>query len=242
MIKLGLLFVATLLLLALPQKIFKKLDADLMRESGGAVYELKAVESDMLLFDEKLDMFVDGKPIRGIEWDEEYPADVLILEETALADEMDVLLDGKYWSVTSALQNGKLVSRGFAAEVYCEIDEKEYSWTVGLLYFGSDEELLQGMVIYDYDSKKIFFLNISDQIRREEYVRQEDIDAAKKSVVEYYAGLDVQWIEASVYLNGDVIIFPGELGAFETGQLYQNLIDAYVKHFVEIDPQEIHWP
>ena len=242
MIKLGLLFVATLLLLALPQKIFKKLDADLMRESGGAVYELKAVESDMLLFAEKLDMFVDGKPIRGIEWDEEYPADVLILEETALADEMDVLLDGKYWSVTSALQNGKLVSRGFAAEVYCEIDEKEYSWTVGLLYFGSDEELLQGMVIYDYDSKKIFFLNISDQIRREEYVRQEDIDAAKKSVVEYYAGLDVQWIEASVYLNGDVIIFPGELGAFETGQLYQNLIDAYVKHFVEIDPQEIHWP
>ena len=242
MIKLGLLFVATLLLLALPQKIFKKLDADLMRESGGAVYELKAVESDMLLFAEKLDMFVDGKPIRGIEWDEEYPADVLILEETALADEMDVLLDGKYWSVTSALQNGKLVSRGFAAEVYCEIDEKEYSWTIGLLYFGSDEELLQGMVIYDYDSKKIFFLNISDQIRREEYVRQEDIDAAKKSVVEYYAGLDVQWIEASVYLNGDVIIFPGELGAFETGQLYQNLIDAYVKHFVEINPQEIHWP
>ena len=140
------------------------------------------------------------------------------------------------------MENGKLGSRGFAAEVYCEIDEKEYSWTVGLLYFGGDEELLQGIVIYDYDSKKIFYLNISDRSRREDKVRPEDINTAKESVVEYYAGLDVQWIEAAVYLDKDVIIFPGDLGAFEEGELYQSLIKAYLKFFVEGEQQEIYYP
>lgn len=242
LVLLGLLFAATLLLLALPQKIFEKLDTDLLKESGGAVYELQAVESDMLLFAEKLKLFVDGEPINRIVWGETFPADKLILEEIAIADEMDILLDNKYWSVTSPLENGKLGSRGFAAEVYCEIDEKEYSWTVGLLYFGGDEELLQGIVIYDYDSKKIFYLNISDRSRREDKVRPEDINTAKESVVEYYAGLDVQWIEAAVYLDKDVIIFPGDLGAFEEGELYQSLIKAYLKFFVEGEQQEIYYP
>ena len=150
---LGLLFAATLLLLTLPQKIFEKLDTDLMKESGGDMYELKAVESDMLLFAEKLKLFVDGEPINRIVWDETYPPDVLILEEIALADEMDTLLAGKYWSVTSALRNGKFESRGFAAEVHCEIEGKEYSWTVGVLNLRSEGDLLQGMVMYDYDSK-----------------------------------------------------------------------------------------
>ena len=81
LVLLGLLFAATLLLLALPQKIFEKLDTDLLKESGGAVYELQAVESDMLLFAEKLKLFVDGEPINRIVWGETFPADKLILEE-----------------------------------------------------------------------------------------------------------------------------------------------------------------
>lgn len=234
----GMLFVITLLLLALPQKLFEKSDVKLLEEKGKSAYELKAVENDMLLFSEKLKMFVDGEPIREFTWTENFDENDIILEEVALAVEIDLLLDGMYKFTTDQLREGKFTSKGFATEVCCDIEKTEYKWTVGLLTFESEDFTYDGSVIYDYDSKKIFYLELSDR-NMSEYDSWEGENLWLESVVEYYEGLDVQWVEATVRLEPRVIIFPAYLEAFQSDVLYWNLIKAYDKLLAEDVSQEV---
>ena len=232
------LFIITLLLLEIPQKLFEASDAKILKESAKSVYELKAVGNDMLLFGEKLKMFVDSKPIKKVIWSDKFEADEIILEEVALADEIDILLDGMCKVTTDKLRDGKMVSNGFAAEVRCEIEGIEYTWEIGMLNFEIEDFAYYGSAIYDFDSKKIFYLEMSDGDMGEGDMYWEGTNLRMESVMEYYEGLDVQWAETTVRFYPNVIIFPAYFPAFENNALYRELITAYEKLFVGTVRQE----
>lgn len=229
----GLLFAITLLLLALPQKLYEKSDVKLLKETGTSTYELKAVENDMLLLSEKLKMFVDGEPIREFIGPEAFRADEIILEEIALADEIDIMLDEQYKFVTDELREGWMESKGFAAEIHCEIEGTEHVWSIGMLVF---EGKTSGSVIYDFESKKIFCLSMYNL--GEMYGYAEKLQRGE-SVMKYYEGLDVQWAEATVWLEPEVEIFPAHREKFENGILSWYLSEAFWRLFEKQGIQEI---
>lgn len=235
----GLLLVITLVLLEIPLKLFRNSDARLLEEKGESVYELKAVEKDMLLFSEKLKMFVNSEPIREFSEFEPFSKDELILEEVALADEIDLLLDSMYKFVTDELRQGKMISNGFVAEVCCDIEKTEYTWNVGLLTFEGKDFAYEGIVIYDFDSKKIFYLEMHDRNMTKYDIHMEVENLWLESVMEYYEGLDVQWLEATVQRDPAVVIFPAYLEAFKSDVLYWTLRDTYYKLIEEEGAQEI---
>lgn len=231
----GILLVMTLLLLEIPQKLFEKADAKLLEERGESVYELKKVENDMLLFSEKLQLFVNDSAITDIQYSEAFDKDEIMLEEVALADEIDLLLDDEYQGFTNALRNGKLESKGFVMEVCCNIEKTEYTWKMGTLFF--DGESLYGKLIYDFESKKIFYLNLFDGA----LMGNKNMENMWSSTMEYYKGFDVQWAEATVQFDSEVEIFPTDILRFSDSILWWYLVMGYDKFYLEGD-KEIEIP
>ncbi len=231
----GTLLVMTLLLLEIPQKLFEKADAKLLEERGESVYELKKVEKDMLLFSEKLQLLVNDSNITDIQYSEVFDKDEIMLEEVALADEIELLLDNRHLGITNALRNGKLESRGFAIEISCNIEKKQYTWKMGTLLFWG--EMLDGLIIYDLESKKIFLLRVFDEALRGET----DMENVWSGAVEYYKGLDVQWAEATVWGGVDIVIFPADVEKFSNSILSQYLEMGYNRLYSE-DAVEIEVP
>ena len=231
----GILLAMTLLLLEIPQKLFEKADAKLLEERGEAVYELKKVEKDMLLFSEKLQLLVNDSAITDVRYTEEFDSDEIMLEEVALADEIELLLDNRHLGITDALRNGKLESRGFAIEISCNIEKKQYTWKMGTLFFAG--EMVDGLIIYDMESKKIFFLRLFDEALRGE----SDMENIWSGAVEYYKGLDVQWAEATVWGGVDIEIFPADIERFSNSILFQYFVMGYDWLYAE-DAVEIEIP
>ena len=231
----GILLAMTLLLLEIPQKLFEKADAKLLEERGEAVYELKKVEKDMLLFSEKLQLLVNDSAITDVRYTEEFDSDEIMLEEVALADEIELLLDNRHLGITNALRNGKLESKGFVMEINCNIKNTEYTWELGTLCFVG--EMLDGLILYDWESKKIFLLRLFDEALRGEA----DMENVWSGVVEYYKGLDVQWAEATVCVDVDIEIFPVDVEKFSNSILSQYLEMGYNRLYSE-DAVEIEVP
>lgn len=231
------LLMVTLLLLEVPQKLFEKSGIKLLEEVGMSEYTLKAVEKDMLLWSEKLKMLVDGESIREFIWPDKFGAEEIILEEIALADEIDIMLDEQYKFVTDELREGWMESKGFAAEIHCEIAGTEYVWSIGMLVFVGKSS---GAVIYDFESKKIFCLDMYTEAgyEQERYEYAEREMQREESVMKYYEGLDVQWAEATVWLASEVEIFPADKEAAGNGILYWYLSEAYWRLFEKQAAQE----
>lgn len=229
------LLVMTWLLLEIPQKLFEKADAKLLEERGESVYELKKIEKDVLLFSEKLQMLVNDFAITDVQYTEKFDSDEIMLEEVALADEIELLLDNRHLGITNALRNGKLESKGFAIEISCEIEKTEYTWEMGTLSFVG--EMLEGLIIYDMESKKIFLLHLFDEAFR----GNTDMENVWSEAVEYYKGLDVQWAEATVWGGEDIEIFPADMERFCNSTLHQYFVMGYDWLYAE-DAVEIEVP
>lgn len=222
------LLVMTWLLLEIPQKLFEKADAKLLEERGESVYELKKIEKDVLLFSEKLQMLVNDSAITDVQYTKKFDSDEIMLEEVALADEIELLLDNRHLGITNALRNGKLESKGFAIEISCEIEKTEYTWKVGTLFF--EGEMLHGEFIYDFSSKKIFYSNMFGNMMIRDDKLENDL---LNSIMEYYKGLDVQWAEATLQTNQGINVFPADFNSFSNSKLLYYMQMAYEKFYLE---------
>ena len=240
------LWSATLLLLEVPEIYFRIQEERLLTERGQSVYELKTVSKEMLLFSEKLELFKNGK---GYMLDKEvvFQEEMLTKAEIQVAEEIDVLLNGIYEPVTKALTAGEADSQGVSIGVIYTEKDKTYTWDIGVFVFETYSPHWGGIVFYDMDTGKLFYLNM--EIREE----KEGEFAEKLSsqefwekdwqpyVEEYYEGISIPWKEAAFEIGPYVFIAPMSWLEWESSTMVSELSMLCQKLFLrrEETPLEI---
>lgn len=216
-VKYILLFVAlcgtTLLLLKLPELYFRREDKRLLTESGQSVYELKTVSQDMILFSEKLELFINSKEYM-LNKEIVLQGEKLIAAEKRVAEEINALLSGSYAPVTQALAEGEANSLGFSVGVIYTEKDKTYTWDIGVLSFETSSPHRGGSAIYDMDTGKIFLLNmqmfdetdgeIAEMLSSKEFWEKD----YRLSAEEYYEDIYIPWKEAAFEVGHYVYIAP----------------------------------
>lgn len=201
----GILWSITLLLFICFQWCMDREEAELLKDTGMGVYELKVSEKDMLFIQKLESLRKDEKIIIGES--RQLEEEELMLEEAALAEEIDALLAEQYKPLTEALCMGKAKSRGGYTSINCEVQGKRAVWTFAAVSFViPDMENLEGIVMYDYDTKHILGLSMSsasfvNEIWNTPYAEETLLWA----IQDYYEGMSVDWDNQEINSSGTKI-------------------------------------
>ena len=240
------LWSATWLLLELPEIYFRIQEERLLTERGQSIYELKTVNRDMLLFSDKLELFKNGK---GYMLDKEvvFQEEMITEAEKRVAEEIDALLNGMYEPVTKALTAGEADSQGFSVGVIYTEKDKTYTWDIGVFVFETYSPHWGGIVFYDMDTGKLFYLSmemIDDMDGKTEKMLTSQEFGEKDwqpYVEEYYEGISVPWKEAEFEIGRYVLIAPMSWLEWENSTMVSELSMLCEKLFLRREEELIFY-
>lgn len=229
---------ATLLLVQLPALYFEKADAQLLMEQGQSEYMLKSVLTEKIFFEEKLDVFLNsGKGCWFGEpevWDEETDR----VMEKALADEMELLLNGLYAPITIALREEVASSVGCQVRIIYTEEDRTYSWEMGMLTFDISEIGWRGMLVFDVESNKIFLLRMECLMCQPDngFIEMDDSGSWIEGFEAYYDGVKVWHKFEGICDQTYVLLEPimsNDKVMEELGALYDKLCGVYEEPVAE---------
>lgn len=201
-----LLLVTTLLFLEIPKIYYHYLDQQLLKESGYSEYESQDTKNKAA-FLERAEEFLSysstSEPVY-MEHSLELADEELYETVLELVQELNLLLGGNYKSVLEEMLIGYKETRGFTTRYVFGDNYLD----VGFLEFFLPAIDVNGTILYDVDSYKIFWV--------EWWYTSEDDENVKKleesSVLEYYDDIvssEITLIEESEYIL--ITPFPTEV-------------------------------
>lgn len=181
----------TLLLFICFQWCMDREEAKLLKDIGMGIYELKTSEKDML-FVQKLESLRKNEDII-IGESRQLGKEELMLEQAALAEEIDTLLAEQYKPLTDAICMGKAEGRGGYTFINCEVEGRRAVWHFAAVAFViPDLEDLEGIVVYDYDTKHILGLSMSSTLFDNEIWDTPDMEEMLlRAIQDYYEGMSI---------------------------------------------------
>lgn len=230
-----LLLIATLLLLELPRLYYAYWDEALLKESGNSQYETTEVKNmDELL--QKMEAFTTYSTTSSasdIGYTEAFTSETLVNEIENLTAEIYQLTGGMYATVLKEMKDGQVEAQGMIAQFIC-FTEEQYVWDIGFLEFSLPKLGVNGQIIYDGDTYKIFSMEL---VCEADFYDMADVEIAEKVVLQYYEGMilhEITLIRDEHYL----LVSPFSLDEIDNSELFQELYDLR-NYYWGVSEQEV---